>query len=883
MRSSRRVTKAKTRLYTTLRQRARYLQSTSACFLTRQYAARLSYYHERIFQCELTGRSNLTFFEACHSEAVQTLEIQKRFPEALKRPVLRAVQFQITGRIDNLVDTVFDRFRDRFFDDESVFVERDGDRYFATVRGSRRDPDTAPHAIGTSLSLSTEEATQRDPPGDYVYTVQLIDESGQYTGEVIETGASTLSRDRVIFSKSILRRFLRDCVVRDAQLGSPWLVREKLARRYGILTEPSDEVAVKIESLKEEQLNKRRKIDPESASKRKERDERKRIAQEDRKPGEAPRYPTEDTRLAPIDAAELAAAAPGELPRQAERPAVSRADAALGMTDDMLEAFLRMYYFLLSVGKALNLSPIAFDDLDAALRHPTHDPPCALLGEVHASLLQTIVRDGAHSRDYAPAMIDARKRRREEPEEPEVAERDAERDDESAQSSDLEDLDESPEHVVIDAAHDIGHQWERRALKPEDGRRGWESHVVGCLASRATPEALPRLYGILSHLTGIEHESGKIDGVFIGDHYRSAAERYPHLPLGDKLQILLFLCELAVMTRAVHGYYDECEAHLAALRKERVEISRARKKAVEEKRTSEGALAQNTENVPMEAEEPQPAEESLAESDSGASDSDSERDELASDSGSAASDTSDHYRRTIGSRQEALREKALQREAGNARTEAERVRIKEEERERRELNAERRRLAEEAQRLPRREAGIEREYRQYAQIPRLRPLGRDRFLDRYYWMDGIGEAGLMHGGAYSYQTGRVFVQAPSRAEWAELCAQYQGGEAALDKRRAAEEPGSVLACGEWGVYSEPEQIEQLIAWLRTRGVRENALKTQLLKYRDYIEGGMRRRMDDIALGFREPAMETRRSSRVRSEQSSHMRMPYMQWRNDLAK
>ena len=76
---------------------------------------------------------------------------------------------------------------------------------------------------------------------------------------------------------------------------------------------------------------------------------------------------------------------------------------------------------------------------------------------------------------------------------------------------------------------------------------------------------------------------------------------------------------------------------------------------------------------------------------------------------------------------------------------------------------------------------------------------------------------------------------------------------------------------------------QLIAWLRTRGVRENALKTQLLKYRDYIEGGMRRRMDDIALGFREPAMETRRSSRVRSEQSSHMRMPYMQWRNDLAK
>jgi len=78
------------------------------------------------------------------------------------------------------------------------------------------------------------------------------------------------------------------------------------------------------------------------------------------------------------------------------------------------------------------------------------------------------------------------------------------------------------------------------------------------------------------------------------------------------------------------------------------------------------------------------------------------------------------------------------------------------------------------------------------------------------------------------------------------------------------------------------QIEQLIAWLRTKGVREHALKGQLLKYRDYIEGGMRKRMDDIALGWREP-VETRRSARARTEQSSQLRLPYMTWRNAYAK
>ncbi len=37
------------------------------------------------------------------------------------------------------------------------------------------------------------------------------------------------SRDRLAFSKSILRRFIRDCVDRDAAVASPWTVKPPVA------------------------------------------------------------------------------------------------------------------------------------------------------------------------------------------------------------------------------------------------------------------------------------------------------------------------------------------------------------------------------------------------------------------------------------------------------------------------------------------------------------------------------------------------------------------------------------------------------------------------------------------------------------------------------
>ncbi len=58
-----------------------------------------------------------------------------------------------------------------------------------------------------------------------------------------EYRANLTSRDRLSFSKSILRRFIRDCVDRDAAVASPWTG-----------------LAKDVESIKKGEIDKRKKV-----------------------------------------------------------------------------------------------------------------------------------------------------------------------------------------------------------------------------------------------------------------------------------------------------------------------------------------------------------------------------------------------------------------------------------------------------------------------------------------------------------------------------------------------------------------------------------------------------------------------------------------------
>jgi bromodomain adjacent to zinc finger domain protein 1A len=68
------------------------------------------------------------------------------------------------------------------------------------------------------------------------------------------------SRDRLAFSKSILRRFIRDCVDRDAALASPWIVKRSIAERYGVSSVMPDDIKKSVEDVKKTELDKRKKV-----------------------------------------------------------------------------------------------------------------------------------------------------------------------------------------------------------------------------------------------------------------------------------------------------------------------------------------------------------------------------------------------------------------------------------------------------------------------------------------------------------------------------------------------------------------------------------------------------------------------------------------------
>jgi hypothetical protein len=61
----------------------------------RAYAARMSFYRLKQFQCEVTGKSGLDYFQALDSERQEARTLHSRFSEPLKPAVLKAVQWRM--------------------------------------------------------------------------------------------------------------------------------------------------------------------------------------------------------------------------------------------------------------------------------------------------------------------------------------------------------------------------------------------------------------------------------------------------------------------------------------------------------------------------------------------------------------------------------------------------------------------------------------------------------------------------------------------------------------------------------------------------------------------------------------------------------------------
>jgi hypothetical protein len=67
------------------------------------YSVRMAFYNLKVFQCELTGKSGLDYFQALQSERSEAITLHARFPSQLKGPVLSSVQWRRCSTTQSLV------------------------------------------------------------------------------------------------------------------------------------------------------------------------------------------------------------------------------------------------------------------------------------------------------------------------------------------------------------------------------------------------------------------------------------------------------------------------------------------------------------------------------------------------------------------------------------------------------------------------------------------------------------------------------------------------------------------------------------------------------------------------------------------------------------
>jgi alpha-1,3-glucosyltransferase len=142
-------------------------------------------------------------------------------------------------------------------------------------------------------------------------------------------------------------------------------------------------------------------------------------------------------------------------------------------------------------------------------------------------------------------------------------------------------------------------------------------------------------------------------------------------------------------------------------------------------------------------------------------------------------------------------------------------------------------------------------------VHRSKVLGKDRFLNKYYWFE---HNGMPFGGVpasstaeYGYANGRVWVQGPDEYELQPnleepaLSNDLQEFGFTIPQRKEREEGETHLSKStEWGYYDDPEDLNKLLAWLDDRGVREKALRKEIVIFRDRIAEYMVKMKENVS-------------------------------------
>jgi Williams-Beuren syndrome DDT (WSD), D-TOX E motif/DDT domain len=467
------------------------------------------------------------------------------------------------------------------------------------------------------------------------------------------------------------------------------------------------------------------------------------------------------------------------------------------INNDYLIDVMSTWTLLNVFGESLQLDSFTLDDCLDALRYQEVDYPCELISEMHCALLKALISPAGDTTVYLPQPL-----------QPQVDPITPEEED-----SDIMDTTPffPPEYSALlnlrAQASKPGSQswtdWRNKIYNRDFNSGGWQFIVLGILDELGnSPHLTAQVVEIMSYLIPRSEKLSR----------KTVKESYLRMDSALKVRTLHLLSQLVCQTPSVRDHIEECMTSMTELRKDKVDAQRERKVRIEELSTLEAELQPFTP-----PEEPNGMQEE-------------------SDSASI-----DETKRSVKASLKRKREEQEERLATITRTKQYNKRLKLVDSKRAEITACEDKIAQYDVELREKDC------------QRLRLLGKDRFYNRYWYLEGnglvTGEEGRAEAG---YASARLWVQGPSFDDAAYFLGgvglneqQMSDDEMLRDRIQARKEreEGQTILCNEheWGYYDEAEGVEGLIAWLNPKGIREAKLRTALLARKDSMYEAMEAR------------------------------------------
>ncbi|KAK7399322.1 hypothetical protein VNO78_10504 [Psophocarpus tetragonolobus] len=322
------------------------------------YLKRLNLYRRRIWMCKVTGKTGLTYEEALVSEQHATEKVQQ-FPKELATIALRTIQYSMLP-LKVLADSIGEKLQECLFVGAELHGKKDGGAHPCKIlKVILKGVDT------------------------FCYVVAWLDKNKTII-EQAEVSAEDLVHKKPLFSRNILKSFIRESTYRNA----PWVLHDELAKNHGISTDIPEELRGRF-SYKDGLLICSKKRKNEESPEDTDNCKRKRLdgtqvddsgheKENGQHKDEAIKYPIDDllVKLSPED------------PVFTDRPSPSK-DFNIPMS--CVGNLLMVWDFLTSFGRLLYLSPYSLADFENAICHK--DSNVVLLVESHAALLRLLIKD----------------------------------------------------------------------------------------------------------------------------------------------------------------------------------------------------------------------------------------------------------------------------------------------------------------------------------------------------------------------------------------------------------------------------------------------------------------------------------------------------------